>query len=101
MGRSYHASAPCSANTAAARSAIGAVSTASPHFRQSTAGIGTPQARCREMHQSGRFWSISVRRSSPHAGIQRTCFTDSTAFARRPEESIATNHCDVARKITG
>ena len=84
MGRSYHASAPCSRNTAAALSAIGAVSTASPHFTQSTAGIGTPQARCREMHQSGRLASISVRRSSPHAGIQRTCFTASTAFSRRP-----------------
>ena len=28
---------------------------ASPHVVQSTAGIGTPQARWREMHQSGRF----------------------------------------------
>ena len=31
------------------------VTIASPHFVQSTAGIGTPHARCREMHQSGRF----------------------------------------------
>ena len=54
MGRSYQASAPYSSNTVAACSTIAPVRTASPHFVQSSAGIGTPQARCREMHQSGR-----------------------------------------------
>src|SRR6478672_8212528 len=52
-GRSYHASAPYSSNTDAARSTSAVVMIASPHFWQSTAGIGTPHARWREMHQSG------------------------------------------------
>ena len=55
MGRSYQASAPYSSKTAAARSTSPGVSSASPHVVQSTAGIGTPQARWREMHQSGRL----------------------------------------------
>src|SRR5674536_361136 len=92
IGRSYHASAPCSAKTAAVRSASSVVRTASPHVTQSTAGIGTPQDRWREMHQSGRLASISVSRSSPHAGIHLTCRTASIAFSRRPVLSIATNH---------
>src|SRR5687768_17707928 len=54
-GRSYHASAPYSSNTDAARSTSAAVMIASPHDVQSTAGIGTPQARWREMHQSGQI----------------------------------------------
>ena len=36
-----------------------------------SAGIGTPQARWREMHQSGRVTNMPVMRSRPHAGIQR------------------------------
>ena len=55
MGRSYQASAPYVSKTDAAFSTSSAVSSASPHFLQSTAGIGTPQARWREMHQSGRL----------------------------------------------
>ena len=39
----------------AARSTSAGVSTASPQVVQSSAGIGTPHARWREMHQSGRF----------------------------------------------
>ena len=54
-GRSYHASAPYVSKTAAALSTIAEVRIASPHFVQSTAGIGTPHARWREMHQSGRL----------------------------------------------
>ena len=72
IGRSYHASAPCSSNTDAARSTSAAVRIASPHVVQSTAGIGTPQARWREMHQSGRFASMLKIRSRPHAGIHLT-----------------------------
>src|SRR5215813_11484786 len=58
VGRSYQASAPYSSNTDAARSTSSGVMIASPHFVQSTAGIGTPHARWREMHQSGRFASM-------------------------------------------
>ncbi len=42
------------------------VSTASPHVVQSIAGIGTPHARWREMHQSGRLAIMpSMRRAAP------------------------------------
>ena len=61
--------------------------------------MGTPQARCREMHQSGRVVNMPVIRSRPHSGIQRTASASATAVARRP--SIAMNHCGVARKMTG
>src|SRR4029079_12007044 len=49
IGRSYHESALYCSNTTAALSMIAVVSTASPHEVQSSAGIGTPQARCLEM----------------------------------------------------
>ena len=114
IGRSYHASAPYSSNTDAARSTSAPVITASPHEVQSTAGIGTPQARWREMHQSGRFDSMLNRRSRPHAGIHFTSRSMAVeaglpqrlalAPCRSPitgSPSRRMNHCDVARKITG
>jgi hypothetical protein len=55
IGRSYHASAPYFSNTLADFSTSAGVVTASPQRLQSTAGIGTPHARWREMHQSGRL----------------------------------------------
>src|SRR5438067_7741627 len=55
IGRSYHASALYFSKTDAAFSTSAAVRIASPQAVQSTAGIGTPQARWREMHQSGRL----------------------------------------------
>src|SRR6185369_14703774 len=55
VGRSYHASALYFSKTVAAWSMIAVVRSASPHDVQSRAGIGTPHARWREMHQSGRF----------------------------------------------
>src|SRR6476646_4064318 len=58
VSRSYHASAPNFSDTAADRSTSAAVTMASPQFVQSTAGIGTPQARWREIHQSGRALSM-------------------------------------------
>ena len=54
VGRSYQESAPYRSNTPAARSTVAEVRIASPHAVQFSAGIGTPQTRCREMHQSGR-----------------------------------------------
>ena len=89
---------------------------ASPHFVQSTAGIGTPQTRWREMHQSGRFATMLYMRSCPHDGIQCTLLSMASSAASRsvlrlsPEPSALCdhrfaiepmNHCDVARKITG
>src|SRR6516162_6937238 len=55
VGRSYHASAPYTSNTFAVRSTMSTLVTASPHVAHDSAAIGTPQTRCREMHQSGRF----------------------------------------------
>src|SRR5881409_338963 len=52
VGRSYHESAPYCSKTSAAFFTSAGVTIASPHCVQSTAGIGTPQTRCREMHQS-------------------------------------------------
>ena len=52
------------------------VSTASPHDVQSSAGIGTPHARCREMHQSGRFATMLKMRSRPHGGNPRHFLVD-------------------------
>jgi hypothetical protein len=75
MGRSYQASAPYSSKILAACSTIAPVSTASPHVVQSRAGIGTPQARWREMHQSGRPDTMLKMRSRPHDGIQRTSWS--------------------------
>ena len=87
---------------------------ASPHAVQSTAGIGTPQARWREMHQSGRFATMLCMRSWPHDGIHSTWRSIASSAARRSVDSVlvvsafrrtalssAMNHCDVARKITG
>src|SRR5712691_1857365 len=55
VGRSYQESAPYCSKTLAVCSTSAGVTIASPHFEQSTAGIGTPHARWREIHQSGRF----------------------------------------------
>src|SRR3954447_26180145 len=53
VGRSYQASAPKRSNTEAAFSTMADETTASPQLVQSSAGIGTPHARCRDTHQSG------------------------------------------------
>ena len=44
---------------------------------QSSAGIGTPQVRWREMHQSGRVSIICPIRVSPNAGSQRVAWSSS------------------------
>ncbi len=65
------------------------VSRAVPHFVQSTAGIGTPHARWREMHQSGRCATMLYMRSCPQAGIHFTSWSiASSAVARSVRGSI-------------
>jgi hypothetical protein len=64
-----------------------------------SAGIGTPHARWREMHQSGRLTNIIVIRSRPHSGIHWTRLHSATAVSRNGSRLM--NHCGVARKITG
>ena len=68
IGRSYQASALCCSKMSAARSISSGVRTASRQLVQSTAGIGTPHARWREMHQSGRFDTMLKMRSRPQDG---------------------------------
>src|SRR5580693_7611158 len=85
-----------------------------PQPSQRKTAIGTPQTRCREMHQSGRVAIMFESRSSPHDGSHFTCLIServrvrSVSFSepRLPDPpgmgvSIEINHCSVARKITG
>src|SRR5579863_927745 len=81
-----------------------------PQASQKNTTMGTPQKRCREMHQSGRSASIWRIRSWPHAGVQFTRGTSARARSRKDVEgafddssalSMRMNHCSVARKITG
>src|SRR5512137_618926 len=65
------------------------------------AGMGTPQERWREMHQSGRPATMPSIRSLPHSGIQQTRAMAWRAFSRRPSLSMEMNHCSVARNMTG
>ena len=74
--------AVCS-NTAAVFSTSAGVTSASPHFTQSTAGIGTPQTRWREMHQSGRCATMLYMRSCPQDGIHRTWLSMASIAASR------------------
>ena len=69
--------------------------------------IGTPQARWREITQSGRLSIMPVMRFSPAAGTQRVFLISRSAMSRSVSSkpsmglSIAMNHCGVLRKITG
>ena len=75
--------------------------------------IGTPQARCREITQSGRLLTMAAIRCSPWAGTQRVAAMASLATSRNERPccavplkspmglSMAMNHCGVLRKITG
>ena len=83
VGRSYHESAPKRSNTDAVFSISAGVRIASPHAVQSTAGIGTPHARWREMHQSGRFATMLNMRSWPQAGTQSTSRSIASSAALR------------------
>ena len=99
VGSSYQASALVVSKVFAARSTMSGVSVEVPHAAHASAGIGTPHARWREMHQSGLVVNMPVMRSRPHSGIQRTASASETAFARNP--SMEMNHWGVARKMTG
>ena len=63
--------------------------------------MGTPQTRCREMHQSGRVPTMLEIRSRPQPGTHSTFLTASSARARRSFFSMPMNHCSVARKMVG
>ena len=71
--------------------------------------IGTPQARWREITQSGRLSIMPVMRFWPCSGTQRVtliaCSANRARSACAPRFamslSIAMNHCGVLRKMIG
>ena len=112
----YQASAPscskASAMRALTRSSCRISAVPSPFSRTNTV-IGTPQARWREITQSGLLVIMPVMRFSPCGGTQRVTLMAASARARSVSPgcaapsgpaiglSMAMNHCGVLRKITG
>ena len=75
----------------------------SPVRLSTNTAIGTPQARWRLMHQSGRR-ADHASRAGCAPGPARTCVASiaASALARmRSGPSMRMNHCGVARKISG
>ena len=77
-------------------------------FSWTNTAIGTPQARWREITQSGRLSIMPVMRFSPGGGTHAVssiaverAMAQRVARLRRCSLSIAMNHCGVLRKITG
>ena len=98
----YQASAPSVRKASTTRSMMAGSRSGSPVARSTNTGIGTPQARWREMHQSGRAAIMESRRLRPASGTKCVRAIASRAFSRMAlPSSIAMNHCGVARKITG
>ncbi len=63
-------------------------------------GIGIPQYRCREMHQSRASPTQSANRALPaQSGYQVTCLISSSICSFT--FTIFRNHCSVARKMIG
>src|SRR5260370_28376958 len=101
-----HASAPERAKSSTTLRLIAGSLSGLPQDLHRNTAIGTPQIRCREMHQSGRVAIILDMRSSPHAGSHFTFLISFSVRERRvPPPSIGVsmeiNHCSVAREITG
>jgi hypothetical protein len=111
----YQASAPSSMKASTMRwltiSSCRISAEPSPFSRTNTA-IGTPQARWREITQSGRPAIMPLMRFCPAGGTH--CVTEIACSARARSVSpgfvwpstamslsIAMNHCGVLRKITG
>ncbi len=84
------------------------MSTEPSGFSLMKTAIGTPQARWREITQSGRDSIMPVMRFSPCSGTQRVTLMACSARARKRVAgassmslSIAMNHCGVLRKMIG
>ena len=70
----------------------------SPEARWTKTGIGTPQARWRLMHQSGRPATMLPMRLRPWGGMNWVASMASSARSRmRSGPSMRMNHCGVAR----
>ena len=63
--------------------------------------MGTPQVRCRDMHQSGRLFTMLSIRAWPQSGSQVVSLIALLASSLKPAWSILMNHCGVARKMIG
>src|SRR5450432_2687010 len=101
----YQASAPDFANSSTTlRFTAGSFSGLLQAVHTNTA-IGTPQTRCREMHQSGRVSTMFEIRSSPQAGSHLIFLISFMATLRNVRSpigvSIPINHCSVVLKMTG
>src|SRR6266700_484868 len=102
----YQASAPERANSSTTLLFTSGSFNGFLHALHTNTAIGTPQTRCREMHQSGRPSTMLAMRSSPHAGSHLIFLISSRARERKVPPppigvSIEINHCSVARKMTG
>ncbi len=67
-------------------------------------GMGTPQLRWRDTHQSGRFLIMASNRARPQDG--KNCVSSTALFASSRSGlsspcSMPMNHCGVARKMMG
>src|SRR5271166_4720097 len=100
-GRMYHASVPSRAKISSVRCIEARSSVTVAQVSHLSAGIGTPHARWREMHQSGRVSVMLRMRSRDHGGNQLAPSISATIFSRNPSWSMLRNHCSVARKISG
>ena len=75
------------------RSAPGCADAARPSALCTNSGIGTPQVRWREMHQSGRVSIMPVMRCSPQAGVHCTPLMSRSVCSRSCACSMLMNHC--------
>ena len=73
----------------------------SPERLSTKTAIGTPQARWRDTHQSGRVSIMPCRRFCPEAGTKRVASMAASAVARSPVFSMLMNHWGVLRKMSG
>src|SRR5207253_1401714 len=77
----YQASAPARAKNCTTALLIFGSFSGLPQRLQRKTAMGTPQTRCREMHQSGRVAIMLAMRSSPHAGSH---FTFLPSYSGKP-----------------
>ena len=88
-----HASAPLVLNSSITASKVSSVATVEPHLAHLNTGMGTPQLRWREMHQSGRSATMDPMRFFAQAGTQLTSeLMAVSARSRRAFLSMETNH---------
>ena len=72
-----------------------------PVFLLTNTHIGTPQALCLDIHQSGRVSIIPESLDLPDLGKKLVLLIASIAFCLSCPVSILINHCGVFLKISG